>query len=54
MQSITEPTAADGSLHMIAAFNIDGCTYYKLRSLGELCAFAVDWDEASHTVLITA
>lgn len=54
VQSIIEPTAADGSLHMIAAFNIDGCTYYKLRSLGELCAFAVDWDEASHTVLITA
>lgn len=54
VQSIIEPTAADGSLHMIAAFNIDGCTYYKLRSLGELCAFGVDWDEASHTVLITA
>lgn len=54
VQSITEPTAADGGLHMIAAFNIDGCTFYKLRSLGDLCGFAVDWDEQSQTVMVTA
>lgn len=54
VQSLTEPTAADGTLHMVAAYNIDGYTYYKLRSLGDLCCFQVDWDGASHTILVTA
>ena len=54
VQSLTEPTAADGTLHMIAAYNVDGYTYYKLRSLGDLCGFVVDWDGASQTVMITA
>lgn len=54
VKSLTEPTAADGVLHMIAAYNVDGYTYYKLRSLGDLCGFQVDWDDASQTVLITA
>ena len=54
VQSLTEPTAADGALHMIAAYNVDGYTYYKLRSLGDLCGFLVDWDGTSQTVTITA
>ena len=54
VQSLIEPTAADGQLHMIAAYNIDGYTYYKLRSLGDLCGFLVDWDAASQTVQVIA
>lgn len=54
VKSLTEPTVADGVQHMIAAYNVDGYTYYKLRSLGDLCGFQVDWDDASQTVLITA
>lgn len=52
--SIIEPTAADGMQHMVAAYNIDGNTFYKLRSLGSLCGFTVDWDDASQTVLVNA
>lgn len=54
VQSIIEPTAADGTPHMIAAYNIDGCTFYKLRSLGDLCGFTVAWDEGTQTVQVTA
>lgn len=54
VQSILEPTAADGTLHMVAAYNIDGCTFYKLRSLGELCGFTVGWDEQTQAVQVTA
>lgn len=54
VKSVTEPTMADGAAHMVAAYNIDGYTYYKLRSLGELCGFEVDWDGESQTVLVTA
>lgn len=54
VQSILEPTAADGTLHMVAAYNIDGCTFYKLRSLGELCGFTVSWDEQTQAVQVTA
>ena len=54
VQSIIEPTAADGTPHMIAAYNIDGCTFYKLRRLGDLCGFTVAWDEGTQTVQVTA
>lgn len=54
VQSIVEPTVADGETHMVAAFNIGGNTFYKLRSLGDLCGFRVDWNESTQTVEITA
>lgn len=54
VRSLIEPTAIDGTLHTVAAYNIDGSTYYKLRSLGDLCGFQVDWDENTQTVLVTA
>lgn len=54
VKSIAKPTAADGSLHMVAAYNIDNYTYYKLRSLGDLCGFVVDWNETSQTVEVIA
>ncbi|MDY3619371.1 polysaccharide deacetylase family protein [Agathobaculum sp.] len=54
VQSVTEPTVADYQASMVAAFNIDGSTFYKLRSLGDLCGFRVDWDPSSQTVQVTA
>ena len=54
VQSYPEPTVADGTAHMVAAYQIDGCTYYKLRSLGELCGFQVDWNEAEGVVEVMA
>lgn len=54
VQSITEPTVADGIAQMVAAYQLDGYTYYKLRSLGELCGFQVEWDEVDRVVEVTA
>ena len=53
-QSIVEPTVVDGVANMVAAYQMDGCTYYKLRSLGDLCGFQVDWNEETQTVEVTA
>ena len=54
VRSFTGVTVTDGVPRMVAAYLVDGNTYYKLRSLGELCGFAVDWDGAAHTVVVTA
>ena len=54
VQSFTEPTVADGTTRMVASYQVDGYTYYKLRSLGELCGFQVAWDEAEQVVEVTA
>lgn len=52
--SVSEPTMIDGTQHMVAAFNIDANTFYKLRSLGDICGFRVDWEEQSKLVVISA
>lgn len=54
VQSITEPTVVDGAANMVAAYYLDGYTYYKLRSLGDLCGFAVDWNNDTQTVEVIA
>nr|WP_297171429.1 polysaccharide deacetylase family protein [uncultured Agathobaculum sp.] len=54
VQSYTEPTVADGAAHMIASYQMEGSTYYKLRSLGELCGFGVEWNEADRVIEVTA
>lgn len=38
----------------ITAYNINDNNYYRLRDLGELFRFGVDYDEESDTVLITS
>ncbi len=52
VRSVTEPTVADGAAYMIAAYQLEGYTYYKLRSLGQLCGFAVEWDSENQTILV--
>ena len=54
LQSLPTPTMVDGAAHMVASYQAEGVTYYKLRSLGELCGFAVDWNSEAHLVEVTA
>lgn len=42
----------DGKLQNITAFNIDGSSYFKLRDLGNLIQFDVDWDSKKNALLI--
>lgn len=44
----------DGSLVSCTVYNIDGYNYFKLRDLGNALRFAVDYDAASGSVLVTA
>lgn len=34
----------DGVARNIKAYNIDGCTYFKIRDISQLIGFALDWD----------
>lgn len=52
VQSLTQPTVVDDKANLVAAYNIGGNTFYKLRSLGDLCGFLVDWDETSQTIVV--
>lgn len=54
VQSYTEPTVTNGEARMIASYQVEGSTYYKLRSLGELCGFGVTWNEADRVIEVTA
>jgi hypothetical protein len=42
----------DGNDVVIAAYNIDGNNYFKLRDIGQTFDFGVDWDSAANTVMI--
>lgn len=42
----------DDKSEVLAAYNIDGNYYFKLRSLGEALNFQVDWDDATQMVII--
>lgn len=42
----------DGVRHYLVAYNIDGNNYFKLREIGELAGFSVDWDPAEKRILI--
>lgn len=42
----------DGRTAEIAAYNIDGSNYYKLRDLGELLSFSVRWLEESGSICL--
>lgn len=42
----------DGRPVSLEAYNIGGNNYFKLRDIGEVIGFHVDWDEASRTIII--
>ena len=49
----TATLTLDGSLSYAGAFNILGNNYYKLRDIGSLTGFSVDWDPADSLITIT-
>ncbi len=42
----------DGGFPGFTAYNINGNNYFKLRNIGELFEFEVDWDGANNCVII--
>lgn len=54
VQSAVAMTVVNSVPHYAAAYNIGGNTFYKLRGLGELCGFTVDWDAQTGTVYLFA
>lgn len=50
----TNPLYVNGAEVSVAAYNINGSTYFKLRDLGNLTEFAVGFDSTSNTVTIDA
>lgn len=42
----------DDSEVNIQAYNINGNNYFKLRDLGELVGFNIEWDGANNRILI--
>lgn len=42
----------DGRAALLRAYNIEGNNYFKLRDLGRIFDFGVDWDGASNAVLL--
>jgi D-alanyl-D-alanine carboxypeptidase len=43
----------DGDLVNPRSYNINGFTYYKLRDLGMLLGFSVDWDQTTRTMSVS-
>ena len=50
----TSPIYVDGEQVEISAYNIGGYNYFRLRDLGELVGFGVEWDQATHSVRIAS
>lgn len=46
------PVYVDGEEKEVMAYNINGSTYFKIRDIGEMAGFAVDWDGAAQAVII--
>ena len=49
-QSLLAPM--DGGFPGFTAYNINGNNYFKLRDIGDLFGFNVDWDAANNCILI--
>ena len=43
----------DGLYLAPTAYNIDGFTYFKLRDIGQILDFGVDWDADAQSMVIT-
>lgn len=48
----TMAVLCDGEYVVPKAYNINGFTYFKLRDLGQLLGFVVDWDSAAQSMVI--
>lgn len=48
----TAPVYVDGSEKDVLSYNINGNTYFKIRDIGEMVGFTVDWDGETQSVII--
>lgn len=46
------PVYADGEEKEVLSYNINGNTYFKIRDIGDMVGFAVDWDGDAQAVII--
>lgn len=46
------PIYVDGEEHEFLSYNINGSTYFKIRDIGDMAGFGVDWDGDTQTVVI--
>lgn len=46
------PVYVDGSEREVLSYNINGNTYFKIRDIGDMVGFTVDWDSAEQAVII--
>lgn len=49
----TTPILVNGQPVQLTVYQIAGSNYFKLRDLGDLLGFGVDWDESSQTIILT-
>ena len=49
----TTPVLVDGQPVQLSVYQIFGSNYFKLRDLGSLLDFGVDWDESTQTIILT-
>lgn len=46
------PIYVDGEEHEFLSYNINGSTYFKIRDIGDMAGFGVDWNGDTQTVVI--
>lgn len=46
------PVYVDGEEKEVLSYNINGNTYFKIRDIGDMVGFAVDWDGDAQAVII--
>ncbi len=46
------PIYVDGSERRLMGYNINGNTYFKIRDIGDMVGFSVDWDGDAQAVII--
>lgn len=46
------PIYVDGTEREFLSYNINGSTYFKIRDIGDMAGFGVDWDGDTQTVII--
>lgn len=48
----SSPIVLDGTSITLDAYNIEGSTYFKIRDIGDIIHFNIDWDNNTQTIVI--
>lgn len=48
----TAPIYVDGTEKEVVAYNINGSNYFKIRDLGDIVGFEVDWDGEAQAIIL--